>query len=76
MSVAGEGFGQKRPPLYHLIKNILREYPSGQVFKVRSINVGVAAHASPSADIIVDLVSVNRHGGLSGSGSVVVSILV
>ena len=35
MSVAGQGFGQKRPPLYHLIKNILREYPSGQVFKVR-----------------------------------------
>ena len=35
MSVAGQGFGQKRPPLYHLIKNILKEYPSGQVFKVR-----------------------------------------
>ena len=33
-------------------------------------------HHVPSADIIVDLVSVNRHGGLSGSGSVVVSILV
>ena len=47
MSVTGQGFGQKRPPLYHLIKNILREYPSGQVFKVRpnpniteKINVG------------------------------------
>ena len=33
-SFAGQGFGQKRPPLYHLIKNILRDYPSGQVFKV------------------------------------------
>jgi sacsin len=30
----GESFGQKRPPLYEMIKNILREYPSGQLFKV------------------------------------------
>ena len=39
MSVAGQGFGQKRPPLYHLIKNILREYPSGQVFKVLDLEL-------------------------------------
>jgi hypothetical protein len=31
---AGELFGQKRPPLYETIKNILRDYPSGQIFKV------------------------------------------
>ena len=30
----GESFGQRRPPLYGMIKNILREYPSGQIFKV------------------------------------------
>ena len=30
----GESFGQRRPPLYEVIKNILREYPSGQIFKV------------------------------------------
>ena len=30
----GESFGQRRPPLYEMIKNILREYPSGQIFKV------------------------------------------
>ena len=29
-----ETFGQRRPPLYQLIKNILKEYPSGQIFKV------------------------------------------
>ena len=29
-----ESFGQKRPPLFMMIKNILREYPSGQIFKV------------------------------------------
>ncbi|XP_019860001.1 PREDICTED: sacsin-like isoform X2 [Amphimedon queenslandica] len=29
----GESFGQKRPPLYEMIRNILREYPSGQIFK-------------------------------------------
>ena len=32
----GESFGQRRPPLYEMIKNILREYPSGQIFKVSS----------------------------------------
>ena len=30
----GQVFGQKRPPLYQIITNILREYPSGQIFKV------------------------------------------
>lgn len=30
----GESFGQKRPPLYEMIKTILHEYPSGQIFKV------------------------------------------
>ncbi|XP_019853193.1 PREDICTED: sacsin-like [Amphimedon queenslandica] len=29
----GESFGQRRPPLYEIIRNILREYPSGQIFK-------------------------------------------
>ena len=29
-----ESFGQTRPPLYLIIKDILRDYPSGQVFKV------------------------------------------
>jgi hypothetical protein len=31
---ADNSFGPKRPPLYELIKNILREYPCGQIFKV------------------------------------------
>ena len=30
----GEDFGQRRPPLHEMIRNILREYPSGQIFKV------------------------------------------
>ena len=34
--LSGESFGQKRPPLYEMIRNILRDYPSGQIFKVRS----------------------------------------
>ena len=33
----GESFGQRRPPLYEMIKNILREYPSGQIFKVSTL---------------------------------------
>ena len=33
----GESFGQRRPPLYGMIKNILREYPSGQIFKVSTL---------------------------------------
>lgn len=37
MSIEIEGhlFGQRRPPLSHYIKRILREYPQGQVFKVK-----------------------------------------
>ena len=34
----GESFGQRRPPLYEMIKNILREYPSGQIFKVSPLD--------------------------------------
>ena len=30
----GDRFGQRRPPLYTIIANILQEYPSGQIFKV------------------------------------------
>ena len=30
----GDRFGQRRPPLYRIIANILQEYPSGQIFKV------------------------------------------
>ena len=33
-NIAGETFGQKRPPLSEIIKGILKEYPSGQIFKV------------------------------------------
>ncbi|XP_019850657.1 PREDICTED: sacsin-like [Amphimedon queenslandica] len=29
----GEDFGQRRPPLHEMIRTILREYPSGQIFK-------------------------------------------
>ncbi len=31
-------FGQKVPPLYVEIKEVLQEYPDGQVFKVRASN--------------------------------------
>ena len=30
----GQTFGQKLPPLYKEIEDILKEYPSGQIFKV------------------------------------------
>ena len=30
----GETFGQRRPPLSEMIRNILQEYASGQIFKV------------------------------------------
>ena len=33
----GESFGQRRPPLHEMIKDILREYPSGQIFKVSTL---------------------------------------
>ncbi len=32
---ASHSFGQKVPPLYVEIKEVLQEYPDGQVFKVR-----------------------------------------
>ena len=35
MEGRGESFGQKPPPLYELIRNILRDYPSEQIFKVQ-----------------------------------------
>ena len=36
LQVEGEDFGQERPPLAVVIKGILQDYPSGQIFKVRS----------------------------------------
>ena len=37
-----QSFGQRRPPLYEMIKNILREYPNGQIFKVSGITYRLA----------------------------------
>ena len=34
----GEEFGQRIPPIYEILKNILQEYPSGQIFKVSHYN--------------------------------------
>ena len=34
--IQGEDFGQRTPPIHEIIKNILQEYPSGQVFKVNT----------------------------------------
>ena len=34
MALRGKDFGQERPPLSVTIRDILREYPSGQIFKV------------------------------------------
>lgn len=36
MEAEGEEFGQRRPPLSHIIKRILERYPDGQVFKANS----------------------------------------
>uniref|UniRef100_A0A1X7UXC8 Sacsin/Nov domain-containing protein n=1 Tax=Amphimedon queenslandica TaxID=400682 RepID=A0A1X7UXC8_AMPQE len=33
LGLRGEDFGQRVPPIYDIIKNILQEYPSGQIFK-------------------------------------------
>ena len=33
-AISGESFGQKLPPLY---ETIIREYPSGQIFKASSL---------------------------------------
>ena len=35
--IAGEPFGQKRPPLSVIIEGILEKYPDGQIFKVKSV---------------------------------------
>ena len=34
VTIEGVSFGLKRPPLYSTIKDILKEYPRGQIFKV------------------------------------------
>ena len=34
MTNVGEEFGQRRPPLFVTIKQILDKYPDGQIFKV------------------------------------------
>jgi len=34
LSLTGEHFGQRRPPLYVTIKAVLERYPDGQIFKV------------------------------------------
>ena len=34
LSLTGEQFGQRRPPLSVTIKAILERYPDGQIFKV------------------------------------------
>ncbi|XP_011402966.1 PREDICTED: sacsin-like [Amphimedon queenslandica] len=33
LELRGEDFGQRVPPLYQMIKKILQDYPSGQIFK-------------------------------------------
>ena len=34
--IQGEDFGQRTPPIHEIIRNILQEYPSGQIFKVNT----------------------------------------
>lgn len=55
--LSGESFGQKRPPLYEMIRNILRDYPSGQIFKVRSSHNIILAtiHISVIYKLVHDL---------------------
>ena len=42
--LSGESFGQKRPPLSELIKSILEEYPSGQIFKVYNLKFSTSSY--------------------------------
>ena len=51
----GESFGQRRPPLYEMIKNILREYPSGQIFKVSPLqSIIIRLHAQLKCALNLD----------------------
>ena len=39
LSLIGEQFGQRRPPLSVTIKAILERYPDGQIFKVWLVKI-------------------------------------
>ena len=43
--IQGEDFGQRTPPIHEIIRNILQEYPSGQIFKVNTDNFPASSAA-------------------------------
>ena len=53
----GTRFGQRPPPISKLIKDLLKKYPNGQIFKVsqgRHRRSGGLANAVPLAEAVCD----------------------
>ena len=65
--IQGEDFGQRTPPIHEIIRNILQEYPSGQIFKVNTDNFPASSAACSIYERsyshnITDKRLGNRHG--------------